>query len=78
VSRYIHINPATSSIITTEQLPYYQWSSYPEYLLFSKDNIAQRDLIMGIIGSVKKYQKFVTDQVDYGKTLEAVKHLIIE
>ena len=78
VSRYIHLNPATSSIIEESQLSSYGWSSYPEYLFLSQDDIAQKKLILDMFKSTKKYQEFVVNQIDYGKQLEAIKHLILE
>lgn len=78
LSRYIHLNPAVSNIIQEEELENYLWSSYPEYLSKSDDGIGEKKLILNIFKSPKEYQKFVEDQVDYGKKLEAIKHLILE
>lgn len=78
VSRYIHINPVVSSIIADNQLENYPWSSYREFLSLSKDGITQRDFILNMFRSDKRYQEFVENQIDYGKKLEAIKHLILE
>ncbi|MBI2595464.1 transposase [Candidatus Daviesbacteria bacterium] len=78
VSRYIHLNPVVSSIIETDELKNYPWSSYPEYLSQSDDEIAGKALVLNMFKSPKEYQKFVLDQIDYGKKLEAIKHLIME
>lgn len=78
VSRYIHINPVVSSIIADDQLENYPWSSYPEFLSRSRDEITQKDFILNIFRSSKQYQEFVANQIDYGKKLEVIKHLILE
>lgn len=77
LSRYIHLNPVASSIIDEVMLNDYKWSSYPEYLLPSniKSDIVSRDLVLSMFKSAQAYQKFVLDQVDYAKKLEAIKHL---
>ena len=78
VSRYIHLNPTTSSIIPTEQLNSYLWSSYPEYIKLSNEDISESSFVLGLFKSVKDYEKFVMDQVEYAKQLDAIKHLILE
>lgn len=78
VSRYIHLNPVVSGIISENELESYQWSSYPEYLSLSNQEISQTDLILSMFKSPKDYQEFVNNQIAYGKQLEAIKHLILE
>lgn len=78
VSRYIHLNPVASSIIPDGELENYQWSSYPEYLSLSKEEISQKELILSMFKSVRDYREFVNDQIDYAKQLDAIKHLILE
>lgn len=78
VSRYIHLNPVTSCIIEENQLDSYDWSSYPEYLFLSREEIAQKKLILDMFKSAKDYQEFVVNQIDYGSKLETIKHLILE
>lgn len=78
VSRYIHLNPAVSSLVKIEELESYLWSSYPEYLNLVNTNIADKSLILSFFKSVNKYKKFVMDQFEYGKKLEQIKHLALE
>lgn len=78
VSRYIHLNPVASSIIPDRELENYRWSSYPEYLSLSKEEISQKELILSMFKSVRDYREFVNDQIDYAKQLDAIKHLILE
>lgn len=78
VSRYIHLNPVASSIIPKEQLNNYLWSSYPEYIEMSDTVICEKELVLSYFKSVAEYQKFMEDQIDYAKQLEAIKHLILE
>lgn len=78
LSRYIHLNPIASSIIGADKLDYYAWSSYPEYLSLSNNEICQKSKILEMFKSVEEYQKFVNDQIEYTKKLEAIKHLTLE
>ena len=78
VSRYIHLNPIASSLIQDDELNDYPWSSYRKYLSLSEDEIAQKDLVLGMFKSINHYQKFLTDQIDYAKKLESIKHLVLE
>lgn len=56
----------------------YLWSSYPEYLSLSDEEIVQKDLILSMFKSTEDYKAFINDQIDYAKQLEAIKHLILE
>ena len=74
-SRYIHLNPLVSDL--TKDLKTYQWSSYLEYLNKKNDLICSKETISFFIPS-GKYEDFVTDQADYAKELENIKHLAID
>lgn len=78
VSRYIHLNPAVSSLIEAEQLKNYPWSSYPEFLGLTPTKISNKELVLSFFRSKDKYEEFVMDQVDYGKKLNQIKHLTLE
>lgn len=75
VSRYIHLNPVVSGIVKKPEN--YQWSSYLEYLDISQ-GFCSKGEILGMFPSPQKYQDFVEDQIDYGTTLEILKHQLIE
>ncbi len=78
VSRYIHLNPITSYILSgIEELKNYQWSSFKDYL--SKvPTFIKKDIILNNFRSVKSYERFVEDQIDYQRELNKIKHLILE
>lgn len=78
VSRYIHLNPVSSSIIPDEDLENYKWSSYREYLPISAEEISQKEFILNMFKSISAYQEFVNNQIDYAKQLDTIKHLILE
>lgn len=78
VSRYIHLNPVVSSLINTEALESYLWSSYPKYLDLAMLDFVDKEMVMSFFKSEVKYKNFVLDQIDYGKKLEQIKHLILE
>lgn len=77
VNRYIHLNPVFSCIIRIEDLERYEYSSYPEYIKRTKGfcNIQE---ILSYFNSLEDYKKFITDHVSHAKTLENIKHLLME
>jgi putative transposase len=78
LSRYIHLNPVSSSIIPENMINNYPWSSYPEYLFLSIDGITEKELVLGPFRSIEDYQEFVENQIDYAKELDSIKHLVFE
>lgn len=81
VSRYIHLNPVSSFLITPEELENYQWSSYPEFIGKVERNFADPKPILNFFHSRKnkeEYKKFVLEQVEYARELEKIKHLTID
>lgn len=79
LSRYIHLNPYSSYVVKTlKELANYPYSSFPEYLGESKNNYCQKEVVLDNFASKEAYKKFVFDQADYQRTLEAAKHLWLE
>ena len=78
VSRYIHLNPVTSSLITYQQLTSYRWTSFPEYISDVDSGFVSTGLISSMFGSKRKYQEFVSDHVKYARELHLISHLILE
>ncbi len=64
VIRYIHMNPEKAHICRMSE---YKWSSYSEYL--EKGKKADRDLILGMLGGVEGYQRFM-ETPDTGAFME--------
>lgn len=77
LSRYIHLNPVVSYLIKENQLTSYPYSSLPDYLKRDSSFIAA-DYILNHFKTAKAYQKFIFNQIDYGKKLEKIKHLLLE
>lgn len=77
VCRYIHINPVVSLVIKGEELIDYPYTSLPEYLKGEK-GFCNKEEILSYYSSVKKFENFIFDQIDYGKRLESIKHLVFE
>ena len=78
LSRYIHINPVVSGAMTREELLSSPRTSLPEYLGQSEASFTDVKPILSLFISKESYQKFVFDQVAYGKELEKIKHLSFE
>lgn len=78
ISRYIHLNPSSSSLISIRNLANYPWSSFPEYLGRKTPLFTKTDLILSHFKGRKAYQKFVFNQAAYQKKLQKIKHLTME
>lgn len=81
VSRYIHLNPVLGYKIKAEELEHYTWSSYPDYVKNSEEEVIEKNEILNFFAKQKKqkdYAQFVLDQVDYAKSLKAIDHLRID
>lgn len=77
LSRYIHLNPVVSFVIEEKELFNYPWSSLPNFVK-GRSSLVFTDPILEHFSSPKKYREFILDQVEYGKKLDEIKHLIIE
>lgn len=75
VNRYIHINPSVAYLVKT--LEEYRWSSYPEYL-DDHLGICEKNIILKQFSNKESYEKFILDQEDYGRTLSAIQHKLID
>ena len=79
VSRYIHLNPYSSGIVkTVADLKKYYYSSLPEYLGLTKNEICQKEIVTGYFQKPGSYQEFVFEQADYQRELAMIKHLLLE
>lgn len=74
LSRYIHLNPIVSGL--ANDLEDYTWSSYPEYM--GQSTLCTSEEILNFFSSKEEYRKFVEAQVNYGTTLETLKHQLFE
>lgn len=79
VNRYIHLNPYSSDLVQNyDGLLSYPWSSLPEYLNLSQENICEKEIIMSDFKSTESYKDFILDQADYQRELDRIKHLLID
>ena len=76
VSRYIHLNPLASGL--APDLKKYRWSSYNSYIGNGEDYLSNPELILNNFKTKEDYEKFVLDQADYAKSLEYIKHHILD
>lgn len=77
VNRYIHLNPVSSYLIKIDDLDKYEYSSYLEYIN-EKTAFCNTQEILSHFRDIEDYKNFISDQADYTKTLEDIKHLLIE
>jgi len=73
VHRYIHLNPTTAGIVQKPED--YTWSSYNSYIKDEKTLKINKEIS---IHSIRRYQKFVEDQIDYQKTIKGIARAILE
>lgn len=78
LSRYIHLNPVSSSLVKTENLVSYTWSSLPDYLSLTNRNFVEKNTVLEMFKSVEDYKNFIFDQIGYAKELDQIKHLSLE
>jgi putative transposase len=78
VSRYIHLNPATSFVTRLNELKKYTWSSFSDYLGTDSRDFLDTGLILELSGGRSKYRKFVFNQASYQRELNRIKHLTLE
>ena len=76
VSRYIHLNPIIS--YTAKDLKNFKWSSYNEYIGEPKSILCSKEIILDQFKSGKEYEDFTLDQLEYARTLESVKHKLLD
>lgn len=75
LSRYIHLNPIVSGLV--KNLDDHCWSSYLGYKV-GKSSLCSIDEILSFFESEDDYRKFVEDQIEYGTTLEILKHQLLD
>lgn len=75
VFRYILLNPVVSKL--TETLYDYEWSAYSEYMQETGQFCSTKE-ILNYFPSVNKCKEFLENQIEYGQTLELIKHHLID
>ncbi|HLL61153.1 MAG TPA: transposase [Candidatus Nitrosocosmicus sp.] len=79
ISRYIHLNPVTSGIITFDQLIDYPWTSFALYNQHNTNNgFVAKDLILNHFKTSERYIQFVKNQIEYQQKLHSIKKLLID
>lgn len=78
VSRYIHLNPSSSYLVEIKNLPFYFWSSFPEYLGKRSPTFTNPRSVLSLAGGKERYEEFVYNQAEYQRKLNKIKHLMLE
>lgn len=78
VSRYIHLNPVSAYLIEMEELENYPWSSFGMYMDLMEFEFVNPKIIQSFFKTKKDYKKFVSNQAEYQRELQTIKHLILE
>ncbi|MFH2085254.1 MAG: transposase [bacterium] len=75
LTRYIHLNPYSSNLVTNDQIASYPYSSLPEYLS-GNYHLANPGVVLDI--NPRRYESFVLDNADYQQQLERLKHVSLD
>jgi len=79
LSRYIHLNPYSSYLVKDfTALINYPYSSLPEYLDLTSQSLCHKEIILSSFSKTNSYKEFVFDQADYQRSLEEIKHQLLE
>lgn len=78
ISRYIHLNPVTAYLIEFKDLVDYLWTSFPAYAQNKPSSFLNTTVLNGMVGPGEEHVRFVGDQIDYQRTLDSLKHLVME
>lgn len=76
VSRYIHLNPLIANL--AHDLKTYPWSSFSQTISDENTPLLKTSVIKDFFKKPIEYYKFVSDQADYAKNLDRIKHLTID
>lgn len=75
LTRYIHLNPYSSNLITKNQIATYPYSSLDEYLS-GNYYLSNPSAVIDI--RPRQYKSFVLDNADYQQQLERLKHVTLD
>ena len=79
LSRYIHLNPYSSSIVKSlKDLSGYEFSSLTEYLGIDDNNFCHKDMILSYFKKRDSYRDFVFEQAYSQRELDIIKHNTLE
>lgn len=78
VSRYQHLNPVTKFMLPFEKLAAYPWTSFQQYCTPNANSFVNTQFLLDMFPSREAYIHFVSDQVDYQRTLDKLRDYILE
>lgn len=79
VSRYIHLNPLVSFVVTEKNFLSYPWLSMQHFTNKHIElGMINPEPVLAHFRRPQDYLNFVLDQADYAKQLEKIKHLALE
>ena len=75
LSRYIHLNPFVAGLV--EKPENYAWSSYRDFLNGENSSVDKKQ-VLGFFSSSEGYKNFISEHQDYAKTLDSIRHMLLE
>jgi len=76
LTRYIHLNPSTAYLVN--EPANWEFSSYKEYLGKTDRDKRMCNFLSYLYMDISSYENFVTDFIDYERTISKIKHLILD
>jgi putative transposase len=76
LSRYIHLNPLVSNLVT--KLDDFKYSSYPDFVGLRKGSFCFTQPVLSFFKEANSYKNFVKDYEGYGKDIHRIKQLLLE
>jgi len=77
LTKYIHLNPVKSCLITLDKLQNYKWSSLPAYVN-EKKSFIDKSLLMDFFKDKDKYLNFLINIKDQATYFQSVSNIKIE
>jgi putative transposase len=79
LSRYIHLNPYSSQLITNiDNIFNNKWSSFGEHFNKNEHKICNTTIVDSNFKTIDKYKEFILDNADYQKSLKILRCLMAE
>jgi putative transposase len=79
LSRYIHLNPYSTSIVKNLDVLYkYEWSSLKEYVGVEENPVCEKEMILSYFKAKENYKNFIANHAEYQRELKLIENLIFE
>lgn len=78
ISRYIHLNPVTSSLIKADDISSSPLTSFSDYINNDRKTFVKKEILASLFKNSNDHLNFVLNQADYQKHLHDIKNMLCE